>query len=107
MNVPMEDHRAADFPGLTLPLFAGLKRLFGNDSGRVFIYPSSGTGGWEAAISNTLSRGDRVLMSRFGQFSCLWAGMAARLGLDVVCLDGEWGTGVPVAAYRERLAGDP
>jgi alanine-glyoxylate transaminase / serine-glyoxylate transaminase / serine-pyruvate transaminase len=107
MNVPMEDHRAADFPGLTLPLFADLKRVFANNSGRVFIYPSSGTGAWEAAISNTLSRGDRVLMSRFGQFSCLWAGMAERLGLDVVCADAEWGTGVPVAAYRQRLTDDP
>lgn len=107
MNVAMEDHRAADFPGLTLPLFADLKRLFGNDSGRVFIYPSSGTGAWEAAISNTLSRGDRVLMSRFGHFSHLWAGMANRLGLDVICLDGEWGTGVPIAGYRSRLMDDP
>jgi alanine-glyoxylate transaminase/serine-glyoxylate transaminase/serine-pyruvate transaminase len=59
MNVPMEDHRAADFPALTLPLLADLKQVFAGDSGRVFIYPSSGTGAWEAAISNTLSRGDR------------------------------------------------
>jgi alanine-glyoxylate transaminase / serine-glyoxylate transaminase / serine-pyruvate transaminase len=107
MNVPMEDHRAADFPALTLPLLADLKRLFANDSGRVFIYPSSGTGAWEAAISNTLSRGDRVLMSRFGHFSALWADMARRLGLDVACADAAWGTGVPVADYRWRLANDP
>jgi alanine-glyoxylate transaminase/serine-glyoxylate transaminase/serine-pyruvate transaminase len=103
----MEDHRAADFPDLTLPLFADLKQVFVNDSGRVFIYPCSGTGAWEAAITNTLSRGDRVLMSRFGQFSDLWADMAGRLGLDVVCLDVEWGAGVPVADYRRRLADDP
>ncbi|MEW2547876.1 aminotransferase class V-fold PLP-dependent enzyme [Streptomyces sp. NPDC047002] len=107
MNVPMQDHRAPDFPELTLPLFEDLKRVFANESGRVLLYPSSGTGAWEAAISNTLSPGDRVLMSRFGQFSHLWADMARRLGLDVVCVDAAWGEGVPVGEYRRLLAGDP
>jgi alanine-glyoxylate transaminase/serine-glyoxylate transaminase/serine-pyruvate transaminase len=107
MNVPMEDQRSADFPALTLPLFANLKRIFGNPSGRVFIYPSSGTGAWEAAITNTLSRGDRVLMSRFGQFSHLWVDMAERLGLDVVCIDVDWGEGVPVGRYQLCLEQDP
>ena len=106
MNLPMQDHRAPDFPELTLPLFTDLKKIFGNSSGRVFIYPSSGTGAWEAAISNTLNRGDRVLMSRFGQFSHLWANMAQRLGLDVVCIDVEWGAGVPLDAYERHLAED-
>ncbi|PZS29280.1 MAG: serine--glyoxylate aminotransferase, partial [Pseudonocardiales bacterium] len=73
MNVPMQDHRAPDFPELTLPLFADLKTVFANETGRVVMYPSSGTGAWEAAITNTLNRGDRVLMSSFGQFSYLWA----------------------------------
>ena len=50
MNVPMQDHRAPDFPELTMPLFAGLKKIFATESGRVFVYPSSGTGAWEAAI---------------------------------------------------------
>jgi alanine-glyoxylate transaminase/serine-glyoxylate transaminase/serine-pyruvate transaminase len=107
MNVPMEDQRAADFPGLTMPLLADLGQIFGNRSGRVFIYPSSGTGAWEAAITNTLNRGDRVLMSRFGQFSDLWADMAQRLGLDVVCIDVEWGAGVPVDRYQRCLETDP
>ncbi len=107
MNVPQQDHRAPDFPELMLPLFADLKRIFGNESGRVFMYPSSGTGAWEAAISNTLNRGDRVLMSRFGQFSLLWADMAQRLGLDVICIDREWGEGVPLAEYERSLAADP
>jgi alanine-glyoxylate transaminase/serine-glyoxylate transaminase/serine-pyruvate transaminase len=106
MNVPMEDQRSADFPALTLPLFADLMTVFGNETGRVFIYPSSGTGAWEAAISNTLTRGDRVLMSRFGQFSHLWVDMAGRLGLDVVCLDVPWGEGVPVDQYRRCLEQD-
>ncbi len=72
----------------------------------MFVYPSSGTGAWEAAISNTLNRGDRVLMSRFGQFSHLWADMAQRLGLDVICVDVEWGAGVPLDAYERHLAED-
>ena len=107
MNVPQQDHRAPDFPDLTLPLFADLKRVFATETGRVFMYPSSGTGAWEAAISNTLNRGDRVLMSRFGQFSHLWADMARRLGLDVICVDREWGEGVPLDDYARHLSEDP
>ncbi|MQA61491.1 MAG: aminotransferase class V-fold PLP-dependent enzyme [Actinophytocola sp.] len=107
MNTPMQDHRAPDFPELTLPLFEDLKKILANETGRVFLYPSSGTGAWEAAITNTLDRGDRVLMSRFGQFSDLWVDMATRLGLDVVCVDVEWGKGVPVAQYEQHLADDP
>jgi alanine-glyoxylate transaminase/serine-glyoxylate transaminase/serine-pyruvate transaminase len=106
MNVPMEDMRAPDFGELTKPLFEGLKRVFRTRTGRVFMYPSSGTGAWEAAITNTLSPGDRVLMSRFGQFSHLWAEMAERLGLDVHLIDCEWGTGVPVEAYARVLEAD-
>lgn len=107
MNVPQQDHRAPDFPELTLPLFADLKKVFANEAGRVFMYPSSGTGAWEAAITNTLNRGDRVLMSRFGQFSQLWADMARRLGLDVICVDREWGEGVPLDDYASHLSEDP
>ena len=83
MNIPMEDMRAASFPSLTLPLFEDVKKVFKNETGRVFIYPSSGTGAWESAMTNVLSPGDRVLMSRFGQFSHLWVDMAERFGFDV------------------------
>lgn len=106
MNVSMQDMRAPDFPQLTKPLFAKVAKVFRNTTGRVFIYPSSGTGAWEAAIQNTLSPGDRVLMSRFGQFSHLWVDMAQRLGLEVEVIDCEWGTGVPVEIYAERLRAD-
>ncbi|BCG79887.1 aminotransferase class V-fold PLP-dependent enzyme [Mesorhizobium sp. 113-3-3] len=106
MNLPMEDMRAASFPDLTLPLFQDIKRVFKNETGRVFIYPSSGTGAWEAAMTNVLSPGDRVLMSRFGQFSHLWVDMAERLGLEVDVIDCEWGTGVPLELYAERLKAD-
>jgi alanine-glyoxylate transaminase / serine-glyoxylate transaminase / serine-pyruvate transaminase len=107
MAVPMEDHRAPDFPAFTKPLFADLMKVFRLESGRVFLYPSSGTGAWEAAITNTLRPGDRVLMSRFGQFSHLWVDMAQRLGLDVICHDVPWGAGVPLDRYAQSLAADP
>ena len=106
MNVPMQDMRAPDFGNLTKPLFAGLKRVFRTETGRVFMYPSSGTGAWEAAITNTLNPGDTVLMSRFGQFSHLWIDMAGRLDLDVQALECAWGTGVPVEQYAAILKAD-
>ncbi|MCB1519424.1 MAG: aminotransferase class V-fold PLP-dependent enzyme [Hyphomicrobiaceae bacterium] len=106
MNIPMEDMRSPEFPKFTLPIFEDLKKVFKMKDGRVFIYPSSGTGAWESAISNTLNPGDKVLMSRFGQFSLLWVDMAERMGLDVVLCDEEWGTGVPLEKYADILAKD-
>jgi alanine-glyoxylate transaminase/serine-glyoxylate transaminase/serine-pyruvate transaminase len=106
MNLPMEDMRSPEFPKFTLPVFEDLKKVFKMKDGRVFIYPSSGTGAWESAIQNTLAVGDKVLMSRFGQFSLLWVDMAERLGLKVVLCDEEWGTGVPVEKYADILAKD-
>ncbi|MFD1341153.1 aminotransferase class V-fold PLP-dependent enzyme [Litorisediminicola beolgyonensis] len=106
MNVSMQDMRAPDFPELTKPLFEKVAKVFRNTTGRVFLYPSSGTGAWESAIQNTLKPGDKVLMSRFGQFSHLWADMAARLGLDVDLIECEWGEGVPVEKYAEKLKAD-
>ncbi|AXS41908.1 aminotransferase class V-fold PLP-dependent enzyme [Breoghania sp. L-A4] len=106
MNVPMQDMRAPDFPELTLPLFADVKKVFKTETGTVLLFGSSGTGAWEAAISNTLNVGDKVLMSDFGQFSHLWIDMAQRLGLDVDAIDVEWGEGVPLEAYRQKLEAD-
>jgi len=106
MNLPMEDMRSPEFPKFTLPVFEDLKKVFKMKDGRVFIYPSSGTGAWEAAIENTLAVGDKVLMSRFGQFSLLWVDMAERLGLKVELCDEEWGTGVPIEKYADILAKD-
>lgn len=106
MNIPMEDMRAPDFGDFILPLLSDLKKAFRLTHGRVFVYPTSGTGAWEAAISNTLNAGDRVLMSRFGQFSMLWVDMAERLGLDVDLCEVEWGRGVPVEEYAAKLAAD-
>jgi alanine-glyoxylate transaminase/serine-glyoxylate transaminase/serine-pyruvate transaminase len=106
MNLPMEDMRSPEYPKLTLPVFEDLKKVFKMKDGRVFIYPSSGTGAWESAITNTLAVGDKVLMSRFGQFSLLWVDMAERLGLKVELCDEEWGTGVPLEKYADILAKD-
>lgn len=106
MNLPMEDMRNPEFPKFTLPIFEDLKKVFKMKDGRVFIFPSSGTGAWESAITNTLAVGDKVLMSRFGQFSLLWVDMAERMGLNVVLCDEEWGTGVPLEKYADILAKD-
>ena len=106
MVVSQEDHRSPDFPKITRQITLGLKRVFRADNGIPFVFPSSGTGCWEAALTNTLSPGDRVLAARFGQFSHLWIDMCQRLGLEVDIVDCEWGTGVPLDIYRERLAVD-
>ena len=106
MDVPMEDHRAPDLPQFTLPLFRDLKKVFKTEAGQVFLFPASGTGGWEAAITNTLNPGDKVLAARFGQFSHLWIDLCERLGLDVKVVECEWGTGVPVEAFKEILLAD-
>ena len=106
MDIPLEDHRAPDFPAFTLGLFQDLKKVFKTRTGQAFIYPASGTGGWEAAITNTLSPGDRVLAARIGQFSHLWIDLCQRHGLDVDAVDVDWGEGTPVETFAERLAAD-
>jgi alanine-glyoxylate transaminase/serine-glyoxylate transaminase/serine-pyruvate transaminase len=106
MNLPMEDMRNPEFPKFTLPIFEDLKKVFKMKDGRVFVFPSSGTGAWESAMQNTLAVGDKVLMSRFGQFSLLWVDMAERMGLKVELCDEEWGTGVPLEKYADILARD-
>ena len=106
MNVPMQDMRAPDFGALTLPVFADLKRVMRTETGTVMIFPGSGTAAWEAAITNTLNPGDRVLMARFGQFSKLWVEMAERLGLSVEVIDVAWGAATPVNEIARRLGAD-
>lgn len=106
MMVAMEDHRSSKFPELSTSVLNDLKKVFKTTTGQVLIFPSSGTGAWEAALTNTLSPGDRILASRFGQFSHLWIDMAQRLGYDVEILDVEWGEGVPVERYEQILSAD-
>ncbi len=106
MDMPLEDQRAPDFPAFTLGLFQDLKKIFKTRTGQVFLFPASGTGGWEAAITNTLSPGDKVLAARIGQFSHLWIDLCQRHGLNTEVIDVEWGEGTPVERFAERLAAD-
>jgi alanine-glyoxylate transaminase/serine-glyoxylate transaminase/serine-pyruvate transaminase len=106
MLVAMEDHRSSKFPELTFGVLGDLKKIFKTTTGQMFLFPSSGTGVWEAALTNTLSPGDKLLASRFGQFSHLWIDMAQRLGFDVEVLDAEWGEGVPLDRVERALKAD-
>jgi alanine-glyoxylate transaminase/serine-glyoxylate transaminase/serine-pyruvate transaminase len=106
MHIAMEDHRSSDFPKLTLPLFEDLKKIFKTREGQVVVYPSSGTGAWEAAFTNTRSPGDKLLAARFGQFSGLWIELARRHGLEVIVQEEEWGTGVDPDKIEEALRED-
>jgi alanine-glyoxylate transaminase/serine-glyoxylate transaminase/serine-pyruvate transaminase len=106
MDVALEDHRAPDFPQFTQSLFGDLKKVFRTKSGQVFLFPTSGTGGWESAVANTLSPGDKVLASVFGQFSLLWVDLCQRFGLEVDVIDVEWGKGVPLEGYLQHLVAD-
>ncbi|MCH9018741.1 MAG: aminotransferase class V-fold PLP-dependent enzyme [Proteobacteria bacterium] len=105
MAAPTIDHRGADFARLVRALLDGLKAVF-KTAGPVLIYPSSGTGAWEAALSNTLSPGDRVMMFETGHFATLWRDMASRLGLDVAMVSGDWRSGVNAEVVESRLAED-
>ncbi|MGA8552275.1 MAG: aminotransferase class V-fold PLP-dependent enzyme [Stellaceae bacterium] len=102
---PTIDHRGPDFAELGKDIVAGMKRVFQTGE-TVIVYPSSGTGAWEAALANTLSPGDRVLMFETGHFASLWRAMAERLGLDIEFVPGDWRRGVDPALVEEKLAGD-
>mgnify|MGYP000005748067 FL=1 len=106
MNVPMEDHRAPDFPNLVKPILRDLKKVFLTKTGTPFIFPATGTAGWEIALANTLSPGDKILTSRFGQFSHLWYDLCLRIGIEVELVDVKWGEGIPVEKFRKILAND-
>lgn len=106
MSIQTTDHRAPDFVELLTPVLADVKKVFKTTSGQVITFPSSGTGGWEAAITNTLSPGDKVLVARFGMFSHRWVDLCQRHNLDVEIIECEWGTGAPADRYAARLAAD-
>ncbi len=106
MNAPAQDPRSPGFLELTQELLEDLKGVFQTRTGRVMLCPGSGRSGWEAAITNVLDPGDKVLVARFGQFSSLWAEMAVRLGLDVEIVDAPWGAGAPISEIDRRLAAD-
>jgi alanine-glyoxylate transaminase/serine-glyoxylate transaminase/serine-pyruvate transaminase len=105
MARPVIDHRGPEFPELTFDLLENIKPVF-NTEGPVFIYPTSGTGGWECALLNSLNPGDRVLAYETGHFSTLWKEVADKLGLDVLWLRGDWRHGIDAAQIEEALRED-
>jgi len=105
MARPTIDHRGPEFAVLATEIFEGLGAVFGTP-GPVIVFPSSGTGAWEAAIVNTLRPGDRVLMFETGQFAALWKRLAERLGLVVDYVPGDWRRGADPAVVEARLAED-
>jgi alanine-glyoxylate transaminase / serine-glyoxylate transaminase / serine-pyruvate transaminase len=105
MDNPTMDHRGPDFGVLGARVLDRIKPVFGT-TGPVVIYPASGTGAWEAALVNTLSPGDRVLMCETGWFAHLWEEMAQRLSIVPELLRTDWRRGADVAAIAERLAAD-
>lgn len=105
MSQPTIDHRGPEFAKLTKDIMDGMKKIF-KTSGTVVIYPSSGTGAWEAALVNTLSSGDKILMFETGYFATLWRNMAIKLGLHVDFIPGDWRHGVDPLLVEKRLSED-
>lgn len=105
MDLPTMDHRGPAFGELGERVLDGMRRIF-KTTGRVVIYPASGTGAWEAALVNTLCAGDRVLMYETGHFASLWKRLAERLGLEPEFIAGDWRSGADPAAIAASLAAD-
>jgi alanine-glyoxylate transaminase/serine-glyoxylate transaminase/serine-pyruvate transaminase len=106
VDMPTIDHRSPLFGAILHPALAGVKKVLRTESAQVFVFPSTGTGGWETAISNTLSPGDRVLAARNGMFSHRWIDMCQRHGLQVQVVETPWGEGIPAGRFEEILAAD-
>ena len=106
IDFPTMDHRGPEFATLGKEVLAGMKRVFKSTKGEIVIYPASGTGAWEAALVNTLSPGDRVLMYETGHFATLWQKMAAKLGLEVDFIAGDWRRGADPEAIERKLRAD-
>ncbi|MDJ0630106.1 MAG: aminotransferase class V-fold PLP-dependent enzyme [Rhodobacter sp.] len=100
------DHRSSAFADIFGPAVAGVKQVLKTTKAEIVIFPASGTGGWEAAISNTLSPGDKVLAARHGMFSHRWIDLCQRHGLDVQIIEAPWGAGCPVDQYLQVLTAD-
>ena len=105
MAKPTIDHRGPEFAQLTLRILERLQRVL-QTSGPVILFPSSGTGAWEAGLVNTLSPGDRILAFETGQFATLWRDVAVRLGIEVAWVEGDWRHGVDPTVVEAKLAED-
>ncbi|TGD44847.1 aminotransferase class V-fold PLP-dependent enzyme [Pseudotabrizicola sediminis] len=105
-DMPTLDHRSPAFARLFRPAVAGVRRVLKMAEGEVIVLPSTGTGGWEAAITNTLSPGDTVLAARFGMFSHRWIDLCQRHGLRVQIIETPWGEGAPLGQIEAALRAD-
>jgi alanine-glyoxylate transaminase/serine-glyoxylate transaminase/serine-pyruvate transaminase len=105
-DMPTLDHRSPAFARLFKPAVEGVRRVLKMDQGEIIVIPSTGTGGWEAAVTNTLSPGDTVLAARFGMFSHRWIDLCQRHGLNVQIIETPWGQGAPVAQIEAALRAD-
>ena len=106
IHCPMEDHRNPTIPDLIAPLMEDMKKIVLTEKGKVVLFPSSGTGCWEAALQSTLNIGDTVLGASFGQFSMLWLDMCERLQFKAITMEEEWGTGANPESYHRELSND-
>jgi alanine-glyoxylate transaminase/serine-glyoxylate transaminase/serine-pyruvate transaminase len=106
VDFPSIDHRSTTFAEIFQPLFPALKRILKLEAGEVFVFPATGTGGWEAAVTNVLSPGDSVLAARHGMFSHRWIGLCQRHNLEVEIVEAPWGAGVPADEYERILTAD-
>jgi alanine-glyoxylate transaminase/serine-glyoxylate transaminase/serine-pyruvate transaminase len=105
-DMPTIDHRSPLFGSILHPARDGVRQVLKSKTAQIFIFPSTGTGGWETALTNTLSAGDGILAARNGMFSHRWIDMCNRHGLDVQVIETPWGEGIPAARYAEALAAD-
>jgi alanine-glyoxylate transaminase / serine-glyoxylate transaminase / serine-pyruvate transaminase len=105
-DMPTLDHRSSVFADILHPARDGVRRILKSETAEVFIFPATGTGGWEVAITNTLSPGDTVLAARNGMFSHRWIDMCQRHGLNVEIVEAPWGEGIPADRFEEILTAD-
>ncbi|SPH27531.1 Serine-pyruvate aminotransferase [Ascidiaceihabitans donghaensis] len=105
-SMPTIDHRSPIFGNILHPCLDGVRKVLKSESAHIFIFPSTGTGGWETALSNTLNSGDTVLAARNGMFSHRWIDMCQRHGLDVQVVETPWGHGLPADEYAAILKAD-
>lgn len=106
VDMPTLDHRSAAFGEILQPAISGVRKVLKSKNAEIFLFPSTGTGGWETAITNTLSPGDKVLAARNGMFSHRWIDMCNRHGLDMTIVETPWGEGVPADRFEEILTAD-
>ena len=106
VDMPTLDHRSPLFGQILHPALAGVKKVLKSETATIFVFPSTGTGGWETALTNTLSAGDKVLAARNGMFSQRWIDMCQRHGLKVEIVETPWGAGLPADRYEEILTDD-